>query len=404
MTDNEFDDIINKKLQHYESDVPGDMWQRITGVKEKRRGGYIWYRYLVALLLLLLFFGMYKFNQNRNEKTVLDKIVHNNSGKKINDTANVYPGNNKNAVSTKDSLSITVPERKFNGEKGSELPYSNRKKGYNDDEPVVAGNIDEDKFQTGEQQTRKTGDTISGNSKTDTAVTKQLQKDTSISKTIEDNGNDSAGLNKDELYEKVALQFFVSPDLPFSSIHSSNSSYDKFLDDNISMKLSYTVGTAVKFAFSKRIHLLTGIQYSRVNENISGDSLADGYSTNHFSFINIPLIVSYTTTWTKSFHTSVKAGVLFNIASGYEGKMPDAFGSVNDISHGTYLSGTGLSFYTAINFSKPVSDKLNVFAEPYFRFQPKNIAEGSQQFTRKIQTAGLAAGVEFKFPGDRKND
>jgi len=83
MTDNEFDDIINKKLQHYESDVPGDMWQRITGVKEKRRGGYIWYRYLVALLLLLLFFGMYKFNQNRNEKTVLDKIVHNNSGKKI---------------------------------------------------------------------------------------------------------------------------------------------------------------------------------------------------------------------------------------------------------------------------------------------------------------------------------
>ena len=63
-----------------------------------------------------------------------------------------------------------------------------------------------------------------------------------------------------------------------------------------------------------------------------------------------------------------------------------------------------MSVYAAVNFSKPITPKLDVFAEPYFRFQAKNIANNLQPFTRKIQTAGLALGVEFKLYKNDKDD
>ena len=143
--------------------------------------------------------------------------------------------------------------------------------------------------------------------------------------------------------------------------------------------------------------VIEAAQYISEAEKISGnDSLASSYHlSNHFSFLNVPFTASYKMRWANSFKTSLKAGILLNISSNYKGKMPDAFGALADINN-AYIHNTGVSIYTAVNFSKPVTHKLDVFAEPYFRFQTKNITSNLQPFTRKIQTAGLALGIEFK--------
>ena len=254
------------------------------------------------------------------------------------------------------------------------------------------------------QQKEKPDPAIYDKVNADMAKTSVQQKD-AVTQTAGNLDSDENNMKENEAPDKISLQFFASPDIPFSSIHSSNSNYEKLLQNAINMRLSYTIGVGINFALSRKISLSSGIQYSRVNETISYDSALSGTSNihNHFSFINVPIVISYNTGWTSSFQTSLKAGILFNISSKYKGSIPDVFGGLTDINHGVYERNTGVSIYTAVNFSKPVANKLDVFAEPYFRFQTKNIADNFQPFTRQIQTAGLALGIQLKlFKAEKK--
>jgi hypothetical protein len=401
MSDNEFDDIIRKKLEQYEGEIPADMWQRIAIGKKKRRGVYKWYRYLIALLLLLVLVGVYEFFPYQNEKATIDNITNDdNSTQKLLDTTNISSSKNQEGIAAgKHAFETIATTRKFNHQTFQQSLQSGYQVFRNNEEPIV-GHAGDTRTENDVSQ-YMIGDSLNA----DTAKV-QAQKPTVIASTVADMGNDADSIVRNEEHDKISLQVFASPDIPFSTIHSSNSGYEKLLNDGIAMKLSYTIGASIDIAVNKRISLSSGIQYSRVNEKISGnDSTAGSYHlSNHFSFLNVPLLVSYKTRWTSSFRTSLKAGILVNISANYKGKMPDAFGALTDISHDTYLRNTGISVYTAVNFSKPVTHKLHFFAEPYFRFQAKNIANNLQPFTRKIQTAGLALGVEFKLYRDEKND
>ena len=77
--DNEFDDLFKKRLRQYEGDIPDDMWERIIADKKKRREGYIWQRYLIALMLLLFMGGIYWFYSGWNKDAA---GIVNNSNKK----------------------------------------------------------------------------------------------------------------------------------------------------------------------------------------------------------------------------------------------------------------------------------------------------------------------------------
>ena len=68
MMDKDFDDILKKRLQQYESPVPADMWERIIGKKKKRRFGFIWWQYLSILVSLVLVSGIYIHYSQQNKK------------------------------------------------------------------------------------------------------------------------------------------------------------------------------------------------------------------------------------------------------------------------------------------------------------------------------------------------
>ncbi len=401
MADNEFDDLLNKRLHQYEGDVPADMWQRIAKKNKKRRGVYIWRRYFVALLLLLFVTGMYRFYTGLNENNTAGNINNDIKNKvqhltTINDTSNT-----NEEVSSPDAdkiNAIALSKKPTTNHTLNRLLFSQDKITADSSNQILAESHIKEL-----QQQEKSKPAIYGKFNADTIKT-SIQKKPAVTQTANNNESDENNTKENEAPDKISLQVFGSPDIPFSSIHSSNSNYEKLLQNTIKMKLSYTIGVGINFALSRKISLSSGIQYSRVNETISYDSALSGNSNmhNHFSFINVPIIISYNTGWTSSFQTSLKAGVLFNISSKYKGTMPDAFGGVTDINHGVYEKNTGVSIYTAVNFSKPVTNNLNVFAEPYFRFQTKNIADNIQPFTRKIQTAGLALGIQLKLFKDEK--
>ena len=125
MTDNEFDDIIKKKLEQYEGGIPADMWQRITTGKKKRRGAYIWYRYLTVLLLLLLLVGVYEFFPGQNEKATINNVANDDSLTQTPlDTTDISSGKNEGIVPKhKDSFNTASPG-KLNGQSFKKMLYT----------------------------------------------------------------------------------------------------------------------------------------------------------------------------------------------------------------------------------------------------------------------------------------
>ena len=392
MTDNEFDDHFKKRLHKYEGEIPDEMWQRIIAEKEKRRGGYTWIYLAVILMLAISITGIYRFykgtNSNDTDNTTITDTKNKTNG--INKTDTAVNTNETILPDDKNITGLTVLSNKINTGKKYRRPQFVKK------QITENNNYQSIEKSTGEEVNtakRSNGESLD-HAAADTTKTTAQRNPANEPITADD---ESTEQNED--YDKLSLQIFVSPDIPFSVIHSSNKDYEKLLNDNISMKLSYTAGASVNFAVTKRVALSTGIQYSRVNETISGnDTVAGGKykRTNHFSFINVPFTISYKTKWTTAFQTSLKAGVLLNVSSKYEGAMPDAFGQLRDISQNVYESNTATSIYTAVNFSKQFTGNLDFFAEPYFRWQTKSMVNDHQFFTRKINTAGLALGIQWR--------
>lgn len=397
MTNNEFDDILKNRLQQHESGVPVDMWQRITDNKEKRRVGFSWRNYIAVLLLLLIASGSYMYFTTWNKKTGAENsIIHSKNNVQSSDSNhNIQPVNNE-SVSTAGINKINSADLKINSKKQYELKrllYKNK--------PLIKNNS-EQTFITNNNtalQKQEYADRPVHNQFNADSIKSTVQKKQGNVQTTNSSSNESDSTEENEVHDKFSLQLFVSPDVPFSSISSSDNAYQELLRNSISMKLSYTIGAGISIAVSKKISLSTGVQYSRVNEKVSFDdsALTTHVSTlNHLDFINIPFIVKYKTSFTPAFNTSINAGILLNLSGKYKGSMPDAFGAAMNIDHDVYKTNTGISLYAGINFSKSISKKADVFAEPYFRYQTKNITENLQPFTRKINTAGIALGIQYR--------
>jgi hypothetical protein len=55
MTEKEFDDILKKKLSSHESELPGDMWQKIFLKKRRKRPVFWWF----TLMFIFIGFATY---------------------------------------------------------------------------------------------------------------------------------------------------------------------------------------------------------------------------------------------------------------------------------------------------------------------------------------------------------
>jgi len=118
---------------------------------------------------------------------------------------------------------------------------------------------------------------------------------------------------------------------------------------------------------------------------------------NLYKSVDIPLLIRYARKWPGNINISFSTGILLNISSTYKGAIPDASGEAININSKTvYKRNTGVSLYAAIGFSKEVNKKMDLFAEPYFRYRLKSMSNNIQPFTQKINTAGIALGVRYR--------
>jgi hypothetical protein len=397
MTDNQFDDIIRKRLESHESVVPADMLERITENDKGRKTGFVKRWYILILLLLLTAITTTYFFVSKSGNTTVDenavvskKSLHDGTGesKEKNSSQNILSSGLQNNSPDSNDANKQIHDRAFTSIK------NNIKRSSKNTPPV---SYDDKTFSRG---------TLADN-RLKTIDNKDIFHDSLVSKPkpgmpLQKDSAASAVAKTDEetnIPDKFSLELYASPVIPFNSIASSSSNYEHVLKHASAMQLSYTFGARLDFAVSKKFGVKIGVQYAQVNEKMAfaDSALSENHvSKNRYKFIDIPVLVSYKTAWPGYVHTAVNTGILVNIATRYKGLIPGSAGGAISMSDASvYYRNTGISVYFGVGLSKEINNRIGIFSEPYFRYHVKNMANSFQPFDQKIHTAGISLGLKY---------
>ena len=165
------------------------------------------------------------------------------------------------------------------------------------------------------------------------------------------------------------------------------------------MQLSFNVGVRMKYHISKRFAAKIGVQYTRITNKMNfSDTLASDYSsTNRYVSVAVPLLFSYKTHWLPNADLSINSGILVNIVSRYKGIIPSVQGPPVDLGkNNVYNKNVSASFYLSVDLSKRIQERTELFIEPWFNYQLKNMVNRFYSFEQRIHGAGMSLGVRYR--------
>lgn len=397
MNDNEFDDMFRKKLQSFESGVPADMWKRITKEKKKHKGGFLILCFFITVFVLFIGLGStWFFLHKKNDKNV---NFDTNIVATMRDKKDVYNDTfNKDTVvkNLYDSNTIQQKNNPINQRFFAEDKKNNRNISSENSRIFTTTDKSFDKTEANNKSKSQSYDS----SKNDSLKNKSLNNKDTSQKTSPNEFSENKQLSENPNNDKISLEFYGSPDLPFNNYYAVNNTYKKILKSTGTMQLSFTVGLRVKILISKRVCAKVGIEYSNVKEKIAFTNSINGLdykTTNSYKFINAPLLISYKTKWLSEFPLSFNAGFIINVSSKYKGAIPSPDRQpINIKNANVYNVNVGLSLYFGIDFSKKINKKTDVFVEPWFKCNMKNMANSFQSFKQKMNSSGVSLGIRYQ--------
>jgi hypothetical protein len=233
------------------------------------------------------------------------------------------------------------------------------------------------------------------------------------------------------------LELYASPDYTFKSVQGGTASaaYLQRKDSAESMRGGFTFGARVTKSLSEHLMIKAGLQFSQINERLSlrsenetrtvtvitirtitdnngnTSTVTDtsrivqvGYgvktSYNYYRNIELPVMVGYE--WSgEKLTTSINAGLIANLSSWYEGNTLAQNNELVSVkgtgNNGVYKTTVGMSLYGSVMFIKPWTDRLDIFAEPYLRYNLSNMGTSNLGFSQKFGAAGLSVGIRYRF-------
>lgn len=231
------------------------------------------------------------------------------------------------------------------------------------------------------------------------------------------------------------LEGYFSPDFAFSKTSSNGASqqYMARKDSSESMNPGFSAGIRVVKPLSENVLVKAGVQYSQMNQKYvyrteneiktitvvslrtiiraPGDTVLvrdtsvlqqAGYKNNtvinRFRSVDVPLTVGYQF-GNDDLKIGINAGVVINMSSWYEGVMLDTALATVPIPKGSsntvYKNRIGLGLVGGISIMKKLSDDIQLFAEPYFRYNLSNTTTPSAPFNQKFSIGGISLGVRL---------
>ena len=240
------------------------------------------------------------------------------------------------------------------------------------------------------------------------------------------------------------LEAYGSADYTMKNIfaYGVSNSYLQRIDSTTKMNGGFTFGVRVSKTISDNFLLKSGLQYTQRNEQfisksdsiitntsvvtirniVRGGGLSDttvrdtstlqqiGYrkrvTNNHYKSLEIPLLLSYER-GNDQWRFAINGGIIANLASWYNGETLDTSYQLVPLSakrtNGFYKSNLNLSLYAGISIMRRLSDKMEAFAEPYFRYGISNTNTSSAGYSQRFNAVGLSLGIRYKLNNKGSN-
>jgi len=232
------------------------------------------------------------------------------------------------------------------------------------------------------------------------------------------------------------VELYGSPDYSIKSVKgdAASNAYLQKKDSTESMRIGYTVGARITKNIGEHLMLKAGLQLSQINERftlrtenervttivITSKTVTDAFgnttiqndttsvtkigylvrtSNNHYRNVEVPVMLGYEF-GNDNWKFSVNGGAIINVASWYKGRTLDtAYQTISLTSKSNgdiYKHNVGLSLYGSLSIIKPVAEKWDVFAEPYFRYSLYNLSSNTLGYNQRFNTFGLSFGIRYK--------
>jgi hypothetical protein len=386
MTDSQLDELFKNQLPGHESPVEEDMWERIMRKKDKDRKGFFFFLSLVGLFLLgfgvagiLLFQINKRESLNDGKRDSYEKAFSDTTGGKTAETDSDLkrvPSINKESSFGMDStldmerrdhdIPKAIPlQRSYTGSLQASLKHPNRPP-----ETEQASSISDTTTTVMEIGGSPDSTQVTGEKSNPVFLLTRKPANTDSLKPVSQKKSDST--NK-RTGDKWSLDLYASPDYPI----------DHNKQEYLQGKLSYTIGLRINRSFGKHFSGKAGIQFSQLNYALPDTSGIPGVC--HLTRLDVPVLAGYS--WgTKTFGMTVNAGIIFNRSSWLR---PD---SINYIK-----TNTGLSLYLGFNFSKQITQRIDIFSEPYYRYQLSSMVVSPNYFPKYMDVVGISFGVRYHF-------
>jgi hypothetical protein len=233
------------------------------------------------------------------------------------------------------------------------------------------------------------------------------------------------------------VEAYVSPDYNWKKLSSENTTFLNSKDSTEKIQASFTAGIRLAKAIGNHIVLKGGLQYSQINEKfqvrienerktvtvivtrniqtspgvfvtISDTSSYEqiGYVTktslNRYRNIDVPLLLSYE--WgNENIKFALTSGAILNLHSSSKGQTIDTSGAAVTYAQGNsiYKTNMGLGIYASGSIIKPISENMDVFAEPYIRYNISNMTKAGSGFSQKFNSSGINLGIRINIGRQR---
>ncbi len=129
---------------------------------------------------------------------------------------------------------------------------------------------------------------------------------------------------------------------------------------------------------------------------------------NRYRFIDLPVIFSYEFGNPEILAFAVNAGPVFNITSFYRGEVLDTTLAPVKISTAkgnganNWRSNIGIGVFASFAMYKRVNERLQVFAEPYFRYNFKPVTQNANIVNQRYSTSGMQLGIRYNLYSGRQ--
>jgi hypothetical protein len=226
----------------------------------------------------------------------------------------------------------------------------------------------------------------------------------------------------------------VSPEYTFKQVSGANAAYLAKKDSVETMFGGVTLGIRARKNLTDNTFIKAGVQFSQLHEKLNILTESDRKTTtvvtiktitdingnvttvtdtstivqityknttsyNFYRNFELPVSVGYELRG-KHFKTAFNGGLILNLASWYSGRTlnpnNDLISISNKNSNGVYKHTAGLSIFGSVSFAKPMNDFVDIFAEPYFRFNLTHAKATSLGYQQRFGAVGVGFGLRYK--------